>query len=388
MHNPEKLIFINQSVGYLNIDIINSFAKDFTCELVTGKVHPLSTPLDRSVKVKRFVTYNRSTSVKRVVTWLLFTLQTFFYLLLHPRTTKLFIVTNPPFAPIVGWAYSIVRQQKFYLLIYDVYPDALTQMGVVNKKSLINKIWASLNKRVFKRASVIFTLSEGMARLVKSYARLDNLYIIPNWTDNKFIQPLAKEENPFARQRQLQNKFTVMYSGNMGATHAVEKIASLAASLKYDDGFHFIAIGEGAKKGLLTEAKQNLGLDNFTLLTYQPPEVLPYSLAVADVGIVTLSQGAEDLSVPSKTYNLLAAGCVLLVIASPIAELSYLVKSQDCGASFEATEDDKMKDWLLFLKANPNEVERLKKNARKASNLFTSSNAELYKKIILEYDNV
>lgn len=388
MSNRRKIIFVNQSVGYLNIDIINSFQEQFDCELITGKIHPLSKPLDKSVTVKKFITYDRSTSAKRIFTWMVFTLQTFFYLLMRAGKHKMFIVTNPPFAPLLGWFYKVVRNQKFYLLIYDVYPDALTQMGIINKKSITNRVWARLNKLVFKKASAIFTLSEGMTKLIENYGRPNNIFIIPNWTDSTYIQPLAKDHNPFVQTHQLQDRFIVMYSGNMGATHAVEKIASLAANLKYDESFHFVAIGEGAKKEMLAEAKQKLDLKNFSLLPYQPAEILPFSLASADVGIVTLSQGAEDLSVPSKTYNLLAAGCVLLIIASPKAELSHLVRLHDCGASFTSTDEESMKEWLLHLKNNPEELQRLKINARHTSRLFTAANADLYKKIVVEQENV
>ncbi|MBK6328486.1 MAG: hypothetical protein IPF56_21515 [Chloroflexi bacterium] len=80
-----------------------------------------------------------------------------------------------------------------------------------------------------------------------------------------------------------------------------------AEALRDREEIQFVIIGEGSKRPLVVAAVE-AGLPNLRLLPYVPATELPYSLACADVGIVTLASGYEDFSVPSKTYNLLAAG--------------------------------------------------------------------------------
>jgi glycosyltransferase involved in cell wall biosynthesis len=348
MNDRKRIIFINQAAAYLTIDIINSFAEEYECELYTGQMLPLSAGLNEKIKTRFFTRYDRSSAFNRVYTWAMFTIQVFFNLLFGNRKADLFIVSNPPTAPFLGPIFKKLKGYQYHLLIYDIYPDALVQFGKIKKNNFIHRRWSKLNYQVFKNANTVYTLSNNMAESINSYCAEADVHVIPNWADTSLIKPIEKAMNTFAISHGQVNKITVMYSGNMGATHAIEKIADLAAELKYDDSFSFILIGEGTKKPLLQKMKQEHQLDNLSILPYQSPKVLPFSLACADIGIVTLSSGAEDLSVPSKTYNLLAAGVPLLVIASSGSELASLVKAYDCGVQFE---EDQTKEMVAFLKS-------------------------------------
>jgi glycosyltransferase involved in cell wall biosynthesis len=253
---------------------------------------------------------------------------------------------------------------------------------MIKKGSLADRIWSKWNHKLLSRASTIYSLSDNMAALIRQYSPGVKVEVIHNWTDTAHIKPMSKDLNLFAKEYDQQNKITVMYSGNMGATHAVERIADIAAALKNDGSFGFMLIGDGAKKALIEQMKTDQGIHNLIILPYQSADTLPYSLTTADIAIVTLSAGAEDLSVPSKTYNMLAAGAALLVIASPTSELANLVKAYNCGEQFEEHEIDRMIAFVSSLKENPGKLRVLKENARKASYDFTPANAELYPKLL------
>lgn len=383
LNSNKKIIFINQVTGYLFTDIVNAFASENDCTLYTGNIESTNVPLHNNVRVKKMIRYNRNVAIKRIYTWAIFSVQSFIKLLFQQKNTELFIVSNPPFAPMLGFFFHKLRGTKYHLLIYDVYPDVLVNFGMVKKNSFINKYWSRLNKKIYSKAKTVFTLSENMAVLIKNYApvRVD---VIPNWAHTSFIQPIPKEKNSFALKYDQTKKISVIYSGNMGATHAVEKIADLASAFKNDENFGFIAIGDGSKKTLIEERKREMGLHNLLILPYQSAAVLPYSLACADIGIVTLSSGAEDLSVPSKTYNLLAAGVALLVIASPQSELANIVSVYQCGVHFQENETDKMIAFLNEMKKKPGALLHMKENARQASYNFTPANADLYKSRLKE----
>ena len=75
-------------------------------------------------------------------------------------------------------------------------------------------------------------------------------------------------------------------------------------------------------------------LKNCYFLPWQPSQDLKYSLSAADISIITLTDETALVSVPSKTYNLLAVGTPLLCIASDESELAHLVAAYDCGRCF------------------------------------------------------
>jgi glycosyltransferase involved in cell wall biosynthesis len=378
MSNTPKFIFSNQYAGYLFVDVVNTFARHNDCILLTGQLDEGNTKLDSNVKKVFFTRYDRTSASRRVFTWLLYTMRFFFYSLRAKKDTELFIATNPPFAPLAGYLVFRMRKLKYHLLIYDIYPEALVSLNMISRSGIVNRNWSRLNRSMLRQASSVFTLSDNMAALIKEYNAAANVQVVPNWAHTSYIKPIPKSVNSFARMYQQEGKITVMYSGNMGATHAVEKIADLAEAYRADQGFGFLLIGEGAKKPVMERRKAEKQLDNLLILPFQPVETLPFSFACADIAVVTLSQGAENLSVPSKTYNMLAAGAALLVIASPSSELAKLVAEYDCGVSFSEHEVSKMIAFLEQIKSNPQRLQEMKDNARKASHNFTSLNADKY----------
>ena len=66
----KKIVFINQDSGYLMIDIVNAHvAKGYECVLITGRLVERNSKLSESVKVKRIIAYNRSSTFRRLFTW-------------------------------------------------------------------------------------------------------------------------------------------------------------------------------------------------------------------------------------------------------------------------------------------------------------------------------
>ena len=106
--------------------------------------------------------------------------------------------------------------------------------------------------------------------------------------------------------------------------------------------------------------------------------MLPFSLASADIGIITLGKGAENISVPSKTYYTLAAGSAILALASAESELALLIDKYNCGKYFSAEQTKEIANYINTLFLNKDLLNQYKKNARSASQDFTPENAKLY----------
>src|ERR1035437_401026 len=94
-------IFINQATRYLFIDIINCFAsKGCKVELYAGEIREGNVRVDDSITKHLYTRYDSSTPFKRLVTFILFTLQVFFKLLFRRKQgIRLILVTTPPFLP-------------------------------------------------------------------------------------------------------------------------------------------------------------------------------------------------------------------------------------------------------------------------------------------------
>ncbi|MCX6182389.1 MAG: glycosyltransferase family 4 protein [Bacteroidetes bacterium] len=376
--STKKYIYIVQVTRQLSIDILNDFVKQGAeVELVTGIIESNYERLDPRVNVRYFNKYNNTSGFKRLFTWSLFTLYSFFYVLFKSRKKELILVTTPPFIVFIGSFFKRIRKQKYHLIVWDLYPDVLINLGVFKESSLAMRIWKKKNISCFQKADTIFTLGEHLSEAIKKYSG-KNSVIIQNWVNANFVKPVPKAENTFALQHNLQNKLVVMYSGNLGMTHDIESIVDTAEILKNNSDIHFVIIGDGAKKAAITQMVSDKKLSNVLLLPYQDKAVLPFSLSSADIGIVTLSDGAESISVPSKTYYTLAAGSALLALAANESELGLLIQKYKCGKVFAKAKAEEIATFILHLLNNKGELAELKQNSRLASFDFTPENAKNY----------
>jgi glycosyltransferase involved in cell wall biosynthesis len=80
---------------------------------------------------------------------------------------------------------------------------------------------------------------------------------------------------------------------------------------------------------------------------------LPFSLASADVALVTLSIEAEGLVAPSKLYGHLSAATPIAAITPSDSYLKTMVESVGCGKWFENGDASGLAEWILQLKSDP-----------------------------------
>ena len=374
-NKKKQIVFVNQSSGYLMIDIIHEHLDEYEeLVLVTGFLNPRNNPLDSRVKVHMLNEYDRNSTVKRLLTWFVFAIRTWLLLFMKYRNADLFLVSNPPFVVFL----SRLLKNKCTYLIYDVYPDVLVQYNVVKETSSLVKFWEKINKKAFTGAGHVYTIGHGMKELLEKYVSPSKLSIVPVWSDNTFLKPIENTENPFRIEHNLQDKFTIMYSGNIGKTHPVEILLELADKLKQYP-VEVLIIGEGAKKKkIMTEAEERK-LNNVRFLPFQSTEMFPKSLAGADLSVVTLGEEAAQLSVPSKTYNIMSVRVPILAIASKNSEMSKIINKHNNGACFEAAQ---LNEIIMFVERLIKEKEHydlLADNSLKASLEYTPENAKKLK---------
>ena len=373
----KSILLVNQSSGYLMVDIVNAFVnsgKYDKVELFAGEINIRPSVPDKSVHVIKTVKYNKSSTLRRLLSWTGAFLHLLFVVWFRGRNCELFLVSNPPLTTFV----PLFSRKKYSILIYDLYPDSLFSQGFVKRDSFIAKWWAKKNRKVFAKANHVFTISDDMKRTVAQYIDEAKISVVYNWAHNEHLMPVAKADNSFLKEHGLEDKFIVLYSGNMGMTHDIDVLVDVANELKENTAIHFLFIGEGAKKEIIEKKIADYQLTNCTVLPFQPLEVLPYSMGAADIAVVTTDANQTGLSVPSKTYSYLSVGAVLMCLADKNSELGRMVVDNNIGACFNRSELDKMVSFVSEMASDSQKLDQYKKNSRTLSMDFTPENAKQY----------
>lgn len=371
----KRIVFVNQSSGYLMIDIIQAFEKDYDERvIIAGSINPRKRKLTDDITIHTVQAYDNTTILKRMLTWSMAFIKMLFIIKTRYRDAELFLVSNPPFTVFI----PLFCNNPFSYLVYDIYPDAITASGISHPDSLPVRIWTSINKKVYKKARKVFTISDGMKKTISNNVEDSKIQVIPLWTDELSISRIKKSDNIFLKEQGLEDKFVVLYSGNLGISHDVEVIIDIAEKFIYQNKFFFLVIGEGEKRESLSSMILKKSLKNCRLLPLQPKEKLPYTFSAADMAVVTLSSFASNLSVPSKTFNYLSAGAPLLCVASDESELALLVAKYEVGRCFNREAVDCMVQYIKDVMADPVYQRHLQANALNVSKDFTRKNAEKF----------
>jgi glycosyltransferase involved in cell wall biosynthesis len=243
--------------------------------------------------------------------------------------------------------------------------------------------WSARNRRIFSGAHRIFTLSENMKSRVLAYTADADVRVISNWSAFSGCSPVKKEQNSIIKKEGLDGKFIVQYSGNIGVTHNVETLVEVAELLKDHPDIEFLIIGRGERSREIGDMILRKGLTNCRLLPFRKDEELFESLCAADLAVITLDDKTTDISVPSKLYNIMAAGLPVMAIAPLNSAIADIIGQFRIGRAFGKNNISGMGAFILELINNPDLREKLASNSLKASENFTTANAAKY----IEYYN-
>ena len=362
-----RIFVVNQTVNSPFCAWLEALAREHgTVALLSGNA-PVG--LDSQLIVYRGPAYDRSSVRTRLWTWARFTAWASWLLLWSDKRVPVLVVTNPPLMPLAAWLLHAMQCRRFGLLEWDIYPQVLEAMGLVGSRHVMVRLWRSLHGRALRAADLVITIGERMATVLGKMAEVPDLEIavVPNWVDTDRIQPRDREDNDFVRAQGLHEGLVVLYSGNLGATHAIETIVRVAEELAVEQEILFLVVGEGAKREIVEEAILAGRVPNLRLMDRQSAASFPEMLASAQVGIVTLADGYEDLSMPSKTYDLMSAGAAILGISKPPNDLAMTIERHRCGVNFSPDSVAAIAEWLREMAANADGLDRLRRASRQAA---------------------
>jgi colanic acid biosynthesis glycosyl transferase WcaI len=275
------------------------------------------------------------------------------------------ILTPSPPLTIGLSAYIISRLKRIPYLynVQDIYPDVVVKLGILrNPLAIALSRW--LERFVYAGARHITVLSEGFrANLLRKGVPPQKLTVIPNFVDVDFIRPLPRG-NAFCHRFELEDRFVVLYAGNLGHSQNLEHVLECAALLRDQDHIAFVIVGNGSRKPYLEAQARQMGLSNIHFIPFQPWEDVPDIYAAADVSLIILRKGIALDSVPSKAYTIMASGRPILAAVDPGSDAWNLVQQAQCGLSVEPENSQSLAEAIRVLYADPVLRQRLGRNGR------------------------
>lgn len=319
-------------------------------------------------------------------------------------------ISQPPVCGgILGVWGKWVKHAKYIYNIQDFNPEQIMAVKY-SQNQLMLKMMMWMDKFSCKCSDVVITVGRDLAETMNirfAGKKVPKTVIINNWIDEKEIYPLSTKNEgvkAFRNKYGLEDKFVIMYSGNIGLYYDLENLIKIMERFRkgytvtklYDEGpktadgrevvFAFVGTGALLEK-LKQYAKQN-NFENIIFIPYQSKKTLIYSLNSADVHWCINARGIKGVSVPSKIYGIMAAGKPVLGVLEKGTEARYLIEDACCGKCSEPGDYEEIECMIKWFidNADTEDLKQMGINGRKYLNKFLTKDSSIqkYREVILK----
>ncbi|MGB0561545.1 MAG: glycosyltransferase family 4 protein, partial [Spirulinaceae cyanobacterium] len=210
-----------------------------------------------------------------------------------------------------------------------------------------------------------------------------------NWVDVDFIQPLSLKDNRIRQGRLLQerfaqflnilnssgpgvnldyrldDKFIVLYSGNIGLTQPMQEVIKAAKRLVDLPQIHFVIVGPANRLAELWADCQAYQLNNVTLSPFVERADLPELLAAANVSLVVQKRNVISFNMPSKIQTISASGRPIIAAVPKEGTAAQAVLKSGGGVWVPPEDAEALAGAIAHLYHHPQEAEQLGEKARR-----------------------
>jgi len=318
-----------------------------------------------NIPVKRSFVYvpKRVTTLKRIFHEVSFIFSSFIRLMFSSPPDLLINVSPPLLLGISSYIFCKIKKTSFIFHIQDLQPDTAVQLGMIKHRIILAFLY-KIEKFIYKKALMVSVISKKMKeKIVAKGIEPEKIFFFPNWVDTEYLQPLPRI-NKFRKINNLEDKFVVLYSGNLGVKQGLDTILEVAAMTKNNENIIHIVVGDGVYKKKLIKKYESLKLKNVLFLPVQSKEMLPYMLSAADVCLIPQQKVVTDVVMPSKLLGIMACGRPVVAGANIGSELCNVINGPGCGIVVEPENTEQMLNAIMEMYRNSEKREEYGRKGR------------------------
>lgn len=310
-----------------------------------------------------------------------------------------FSISQPPvLGGLLGIWGKLIKHARYIYNIQDFNPELIMAINYSKNKAIL-KLMMWFDKLSCRFSDLVVTVGSDLVETMNKRFKGKNVpktVMINNWVNEQEIYPLHPDNEgvlAFRRQYGLNDKFVIMYSGNIGFYYDLENLIEVIRKFEpgttTPDGREvvFAFVGAGSVLDKLKQYVEEYQMDNVVFIPYQNKKELVYSINAGDVHWCVNAKGIKGVSCPSKWYGQAAAARPILGVLEEGSEIRMLIEKTKCGLvsapeDYEAVERNIR--WFIN-NADSKEIASMGKNGHDylVKNLTKGASITKYKRFIL-----
>lgn len=245
-----------------------------------------------------------------------------------------------------------------YLLLKDIFPDNIADLGLLSKSSLLYKYFRRKEKKLYQLSDFIGCMSPANV-----------LYLIannPELSENKIevnpntIDPIEPIKDPEIIS-ELKDKYRInpeakvfFYGGNLGKPQMIQFLIDVMESNKSDQKVHFLIVGTGTEYNKLQRWIISSKPTNVTLLSFVPKSEYDVLISVGDVGLVLLDNRFKIPNFPNRILSYMENYMPVLSATDIHTDIGKIAQNNGFGFWCESGDLSAMNNLIsAFVNMNP-----------------------------------
>lgn len=252
---------------------------------------------------------------------------------IDPHQFDVILLSTPTIAyyKSVEYAKKINPKIKFYLILRDVYPEAI-KASKMAKIPFVYSYFKTQAQQTYDIADKVGCMSPHSVSLVQVNYCPNNpgkVCLLENWGE---YEDYREADVTIRSKYGLEGKFIVMYGGNLGAPQNLNHILNLAKRERDKKDLLFLFIGNGTQSAMLKERIHKENITNVSIWDSMPRIEYEQLLKTADLGLISLRTRAQFANIPSKTVSYMVNKIPILASIDKIGDYrTFIIDRIKCG---------------------------------------------------------
>ena len=331
---------------HLIMDVINTFNRKDVLVIKKGKTEHLNIDDTRIVSIvpkkvakknligRYFADLNYYNKVKR-------------FLKNNKVIANSYFIQSGPVAYFIAKHLKKKTKARVVYNAQDVFPDNIIGNSFI--KSIMFSPFSLLSKKLYRTVDHTITISDSIKEtLIKKRVSADKISVVHNW---------AKKEDEtfpiinFKEKYQLEDKFVVLYAGNIGKFQNVKMILEVA-KLVSNPEIVFVIQGDGIERKELEKIATDNKIKNVLFLPQVPLVYMPGTYRAVDINLVTLKPTIYKTALPSKLAFCLNTNVPLLITIEKEASIRNILANDELSSFIDPNDIDSLNNEVIKIYNN------------------------------------
>lgn len=227
-----------------------------------------------------------------------------------------------------------------YLLLKDIFPQNAVDLGMLDKKSFIYKLFRKKEKKLYELSDYIGCMSQAnVDYILKNNPDISprKIEINPNSISPIDIVKSDGEKNLIRKQFSIPEKSIVfIYGGNLGKPQGIDFLIQVLAKWNGIKDTFFLIIGNGTEFSKIDVWLKRNKPRNIVLKSTLPKNDYDNLIKSCDVGLIFLDKRFTIPNFPSRLLSYLENKLPVIAVTDENTDIGKILEEADAGYSASA----------------------------------------------------